>query len=158
MNKIEQTDSLLPEARTQVDMDKRERHQQISPNETKITNSIIIKNEFINNAEHNQEKKHMTIKKRVIFKQILSEVFRKSTMHGVAKIFNSKNAYRKIMWIMFLMLSCCLFGNMTLLSLLNYNKHEVITKIRTISERPTLFPTVTICNKIIYTSKINYKY
>ena len=82
------------------------------------------------------------LRKRFLIKQIIFEVFSKSTMHGVAKIYNSKNSSIKCMWIIFLFTNISLFTTMALLSLFNYKKYDVTTKIRTIYERPTLFPTV----------------
>ncbi len=80
-----------------------------------------------------------------LVKKIIIEVFSKSTTwHGVQKIFQSKVLILRIMWILFLFLSSLLFGTMTLFSKLDYSKFEVTTKIRTIYERPTLFPTVTV--------------
>ncbi len=87
-----------------------------------------------------------------LLKTIIFEVFSKSTMHGVSKIFNSKNYLVKFMWTIFLFVCVGLFAHMAILSLLNYSRHDVTTKIRTIYERPTLFPTVTICNKNLYTT------
>jgi hypothetical protein len=79
-----------------------------------------------------------------LVKKIIIEVFSKSTTHGLAKIFQSKVLILRIMWILFLFLSSLLFGTMTLFSKLDYSKFEVTTKIRTIYERPTLFPTVSL--------------
>jgi hypothetical protein len=79
-----------------------------------------------------------------LVKKIIIEVFSKSTTHGVQKIIQSKVLILRIMWILFLFLSSLLFGTMTLFSKLDYSKFEVTTKIRTIYERPTLFPTVTV--------------
>lgn len=77
-----------------------------------------------------------------LIRKIIFEVFSKSTMHGVAKIFNTKNYLVKFMWTIFLLVCLGLFAHMAILSLLNYSRHDVTTKIRTIYERPTLFPTV----------------
>lgn len=91
-------------------------------------------------------------KKRSLIKQTIFEVFSKSTMHGVAKIFNSKHYYIKLMWIIFLATSSGFFITMALLSVFNYKKYDVTTKVRTIYERPILFPQVTICNKNFFST------
>ena len=107
-----------------------------APNEKLMSNAKWLKNPKLS----------------VLANQIITEVFSKSTMHGVARIFTSKNMLITVMWVVFLVGCCGLFAYMAILSLLNYSLHEVTTKIRTIYERPTLFPTITICNKNLYTT------
>ena len=107
--------------------------QFLKKNEKKI---LSERNERLINAKFIKSKKMGELMRKIIV-----EVFSKSTMHGVAKIFNTKNLFVKFMWIIFLLACAGLFAHMAILSLLNYLRHDVTTKIRTIYERPTLFPT-----------------
>ena len=109
----------------------------IELNETNNENGKQAINKFRKSKDTINRRKNISLVKKIII-----EVFSKSTTHGVQKIFQSKVLILRIMWILFLFLSSLLFGTMTLFSKLDYSKFEVTTKIRTIYERPTLFPTV----------------
>ena len=97
---------------------------------------------LITEVDKNEEQHHekMNAKKQSKIKKIMCDVFRKSTMHGVKNIANSKLWLIKTIWIIFLIVNILLFSKMAFLSILNYSKNEVTTKIRTVHERPTLFP------------------
>ena len=91
----------------------------------------------------------INVKKQSQLRKIVIDVFSKSTMHGVAKIFETKLWFIKIMWSLILIISIISFLIMSFLSILNYNKHEVTTKIRTVHERPTLFPMASLFSEFI---------
>jgi len=89
--------------------------------------------------------------KKSLIKQVIVEVFSKSTMHGVSRIFQKFQIFQiKFIWIIFLIASSSIFTTISLKSVFNFKKHDVTTKVRTIYERPTIFPTITICNKNYY--------
>lgn len=109
-------------------------------------NEENVQNEKQTIKINNSREEENGIKTMSLVKNIIIEVFSKSTMHGVSKIFQSKVFYLKIMWILFLLISILFFGVMSLFSRLDYIRFEVTTKIRTVYERPTFFPTVRMDN------------
>ena len=86
------------------------------------------------------------IDKKEVIKNRLIEWSASSTAHGFPNIIKNKSKSLKLMWtICFLIsLGSCTF--MIIKSIKDYLQYDVITQIRVISESPTLFPTVTICN------------
>ena len=95
-------------------------------------------------------------KKIFLLKEVTEDVLSNSTMHGLSRIIKAKSWIIKFIWIVFLVSSICWFISYSIESLYDYLDYKVTTEIRTIYETPTIFPTVTICNKNMFTSKLDY--
>ena len=96
----------------------------------------------------------------------VKEVLYNSAAQGSIKIILSKNISIKILWTICLLATISICSYMVVEGVFAYFNYDVTTKIRYISEIPTRFPTVTICNKHRFsswqaydflTSKINKK-
>ena len=97
-------------------------------------------------------------KNLILFKEMVKEVLSESTMHGLSKTIKSKSWTLKLMWLVTLTLSICFFTKLSANSVSNFLSYEVTTKIRRVYESPTIFPTVTICNKNKFTTVYFYNY
>ncbi len=82
---------------------------------------------------------------------LLSEAFfswsKQVDINSYNKIFAYKqNKACQFVWlVIFLVLTCATFW-IIILSIVNYLNYDVVTQIRVVYERPTQFPTVTICD------------
>jgi hypothetical protein len=96
-----------------------------------------------------------TQKKRILKRRsvkIVENVLSNSTMHGLSNVINSKSLILKIMWLTFLILCIIYFTKFSLDSVADYLDYDVTTKIRRVYESPTIFPSISICNKNKFTT------
>ena len=105
-----------------------------------------------NDAENSTTKEKQNF---ALLNEITTEVFSNSTMHGLSRIIKAKSWIIKFIWIVFLLTSTGCFINYS--SMYVFFDYKVTTEIRTIYETPTIFPTVVICNKNIFTTDIGIK-
>ena len=78
---------------------------------------------------------------------------------GYSKIFEYENNLKaKMIWslIFFFMVGFTFW--LISLNILNFLKHEVVTKTEEIVHSPTLFPTVTICDNYPFTTDLGYNF
>ena len=87
-----------------------------------------------------------------VFKEIVIDVWGTSTMHGLSKVIKSKSWSLKIMWLLCLFIGIGSFAKFSLNSVSDFLDYEVTTKIRRIYETPTIYPTISICNKNKFTT------
>ena len=93
-------------------------------------------------------KKHASSSENLmLLKKIIRDVLSNSTMHGLPNVIMSQSWSLKVMWFVFLFTSIGLFVKFSHKSISDFLDYEVTTKIRRIYETPTIFPTVSICNK-----------
>ena len=98
---------------------------------------------IINNLNMNS---HTKIKKKEVIKKRLVEWSLLTKFDCYSKIFNSQNLIAKIFWIVFFFIFSGLTLWLVVLNVFNFFKYEVTSKIDVITERPTLFPAITICD------------
>ena len=91
-------------------------------------------------------------KKLALFLNITNDTLINSTSHGLPNILRNENKIIKIIWTFFLLISAALCSYLCIQSTLAYYNYDVTTKTRRIYESQTLFPSIRICNKQIYTS------
>ena len=103
-------------------------------------------------SRDSMNKNNSCSKSFTLLKEITNDVFSTSTMHGLSRIIKTKNWIIKIIWLIFLLTSIGAFINYSIESLYDFLDYKVTTEIRTIYETPTIFPTVTICNKNMFTT------
>ena len=87
-----------------------------------------------------------------LIKEISVSVFSESTFHGLSRVIKANTCLIKFVWLTFLLLCICLFAKFAINSFANYFEYRVSTELRTIYETPTIFPTVSICNKNKFTT------
>lgn len=86
-------------------------------------------------------------------KKVMFEVGEFSLIPGISNIVRSGNELSvKILWIVFQMILLAIAVYLVTINSTNYLKYEVTTKIREISEFPSFFPTITICNLNYFTT------
>jgi hypothetical protein len=86
-------------------------------------------------------------------KTLLVEWSLLSTFHCYPKIFQTKNIYAKLTWsLLFLIFSCLTFW-FVVKGILDFLEYDVVTKIRVISQQSITFPTITICDSSLFTTK-----
>ena len=76
-----------------------------------------------------------------------------STFHCYPKIFQTKNLYAKLTWSLLFILFSCLTFWFVVKGVLDFLEYDVVTKIRVISQQSITFPTVTICDASLFTTK-----
>ena len=91
-------------------------------------------------------------------KKNLIESLSNTTTHGIPKIMKSDNRFTQIMWLLFVVGSSALCGGLIAESVISYLEYDVNTKIRSISDLPTIYPTITVCNKFMFTTEFAYEY
>jgi hypothetical protein len=86
------------------------------------------------------------------------DFLKKTTIHGLYSIGISKNNFLRSIWIISLIISAALCGYTIMKSINDYLSYEVMTKIREINEEKSIFPTVSICNRNIFTNRYGFEY
>ncbi len=81
--------------------------------------------------------------------RLLKEVLYNSTAQAILKIKNTPHTLIKLFWSACLLFLCTYSSYAIIDSLLVYFSYQVFTITKTIYETPTLFPKVTICNKVL---------
>ena len=76
-----------------------------------------------------------------------------STSHCYPKIFQYKNPFVKLIWILFFLVFACLTSWFLIFGVLNYFEFEVVSKIRVYNEETLVYPVVTICDANPFTTK-----
>jgi hypothetical protein len=83
---------------------------------------------------------------------------KKTTIHGLYNIKITKNIFLKTIWMISILVSTSLCGYSIMNSIDDYLSFEVMTKIREINEVKSIFPTISICNRNMFTSKYAFEY
>lgn len=74
------------------------------------------------------------------FKQKFFELLANSTFHGLPNIFLSKNILGKIFWLLATLVSYCFCAFLVTNTILDYEKHEVVTRYDRVYEHQPDFP------------------
>jgi hypothetical protein len=82
----------------------------------------------------------------------------KSSIHDLNSIRIAKNNFLRLIWIISILISASLCGYSIIKSINDYLSFEVMTKIREINEVKSIFPTISICNRNIFTNEYGYNY
>jgi hypothetical protein len=84
--------------------------------------------------------------KREQLKYVLKEWILSSTSHGLPNLFRTRRTILKVIWAVSFLISsaCCAF--MVNRTISTYFEFDVVSKFSVMSEIPSVFPTVTICN------------
>ncbi len=83
---------------------------------------------------------------RINFLTNMLDLIDKMTWHGIPNVFRSEQNYKKLIWIIFAILSIsfCIF--LINLSILNYLCFDHVTNVDIIYEQPMTFPTISMCS------------
>ena len=100
----------------------------------------------------------MIIKKTNIKSGIFKNFVLKTTIHGFKNIKDAEYLFAKVLWIICFTISASLCFYSIISAVVGYLNFDVVTKIRSINEKQSIFPTVSICNQNIFTSKFAYYY
>ena len=84
----------------------------------------------------------MNVKK---MKKNLAQHLSDSTAYGVPKIVKSSRLFFRLFWMTFFLAGCATSIYFVYDAVMNYLEYEVITKIESVYEQPTPFPTVSFC-------------
>ena len=85
--------------------------------------------------------------------EIIRDILYNSLSQAIIRIFQAKNFAVRIYLVIASLSLICLAAYLTLESFLSYFSYQVISTSRTISETPTTFPKITLCNINMFTSK-----
>lgn len=88
----------------------------------------------------------------------LVDYLEKSSIHDLNSIRIAKNNFLRIVWIISILTSASLCGYSIMKSINDYLSFEVMTKIREINEVKSIFPTISLCNRNIFTNEFGYNY
>lgn len=99
---------------------------------------------FPNSSNIKAEKDKLNLSKEL--KTLLIEWASNSTSHGIPNIAKTDRIYLKILWLIFFLLSSSFCFYLIIKCLIEYSQYPVLTNIQLITETPTQFPAITICN------------
>jgi hypothetical protein len=91
-------------------------------------------------------------------KLIMVETGLDTTDHGIPNILGNPMWSFKLMWTVRLVASCGVCGYLLARSVNDYLSYEVMTTIRKVSDSPSIFPTVTLCNMNFVTNQLAFNY
>lgn len=103
-------------------------------------------NERIRNKRRSSRKLRSKSRKDMTIKKIIHESVIHRRTHSIQYIFKRGNYFGKIFWVISFFASTGLCGLMIYKAILNYFKYETVSKIESVLEIPTTFPTISICN------------
>lgn len=84
---------------------------------------------------------------------IVNESAYDSTTHGIPHMFKREHAFLKLFWLVCFVASACACAYTISRSISGYMQHETVSKVETLLEIPTLFPTISICNLNPFTTE-----
>ena len=117
-----------------------------------MPNKLVHSSQHQSNSEIHSDKTHEKSEiynedsKIKLIKKAFIDTVLSSTSHGIPNIFRSNKTFFKVMWTILFILCfavCCLS---ILVSVITYLKWDVVTSIDYISEIPTKFPAISLCN------------
>lgn len=130
-----------------------------SSNKEKSKSELVVDRNFHVMHESKDEFKRTMANER--FKQEITKTIREvgefSLTPGISSITRSEWPV-KILWIAFELFLLCIAAYLVTTNVQNYLKHEVTTQIREISEFPSYFPTITLCNINYFTAADSFQY
>jgi hypothetical protein len=86
------------------------------------------------------------------FNNLLKESINLSNIDVLNKIFEYEQIWRKLLWLLILLILTGLTCWLLLLNCISYFDYDVISKIEILNERPSNFPVVTICDNNPFTT------
>ena len=90
-------------------------------------------------------------------RELFFDFLNKTTIHGLKNVKDANSHFIRFLWIIFIMFSASLCIYSITSGIFSYINYEVTTKTRYINENKSVFPTVSICNQNIFTSKYAYE-
>jgi hypothetical protein len=102
--------------------------------------------------------KERFIQKKSEFKKVFIENASESTVHSVRQIFTRNSIILRAFWIFGFLGFSAICSMLISKSFISYFQYETVTKIETVYEVPTLFPTVTFCNLNPFTTNESFQY
>jgi hypothetical protein len=85
--------------------------------------------------------------KKKIDKQKLKQILAASNAHAVPHLVGNQNKCLKLIWLFMFVVSICACYYFLSKTLIDYFSYTKVTSIHLINKQPSLFPTVTICNR-----------
>ena len=86
------------------------------------------------------------------------EILYNSLAQAILKLFRTSHRILKLFWFTCVLVSLGCASYTVIQSIMDYFSFDVVTKSRTVFERPTLFPKVTICMLSPFTTKYAYDF
>jgi hypothetical protein len=105
----------------------------------------------------NTKKEEKDLRSKII-KEFIKDNLANSQTHGIPKIIKEENKLVKLMWIVCVIISAITCIALVTINIMDFLRFEVNSKIRVIHELPTIFPTVTICNKNMFTTDYSVQF
>jgi hypothetical protein len=102
-------------------------------------------------------RKRKAERKRIIL-DFIKDNLANSQSHGIPKIIKEENKIVKLMWVFCVIASSIACLAIIIINVVGFYKYEVTTKIRTVHELPTTYPTVKICNKNMFTTSFGLSF
>jgi hypothetical protein len=117
---------------------------------------ILNENYFSNMSKIKNGEK---ISKSKLCLKLSQEILYNSLAQAILKLFTrTPNKILKLFWLTCILVSIGFASYTIIQSILDYLSFDVVTKSRTVFERPTLFPKVTICMLSPFTTKYAYDF
>ena len=98
------------------------------------------------------------ISKSKLCLKLSQEILYNSLAQAILKLYRTPHRILKLFWLTCVLVSLGFASYTVIQSILDYLSFDVVTKSRTIFERPTLFPKVTICMLSPFTTKYAYDF
>ena len=91
-------------------------------------------------------------------KNLIKETLYNSTAQAIIKILVTKNVSLKLFILFYLVLATGLSSYLIIESTLSYLNYQVYTTSTLIHEMPSQFPTITICNRLQFTTEKSFEF
>ncbi len=91
-------------------------------------------------------------------KAVMTDTGLETTAHGIPNMISNTMWSFKVMWIVCFLGSCGVCAYLLYKSTNDYLDYDVVTTIQKISETPTEFPTISICNTNLIVNQNSFDY
>ena len=120
---------------------------------TRLTHTSEELHEKLETSPESTEATDKTSQHESTLKKVLVEWSLLTKFDCYSKIFEYENRVAKILWTLLFACFTALTACLVVKCVMDFAKFEVVTTIRIVNERPTDYPTVTICNNNAFTSR-----
>ena len=153
--KIEQLQKMLVDSNSTKEKDASLSETKSTASNEHLSNGHMFNNNKLARVEATKEAFQSKNKFPILnsIKNLIKDNIGFEGAQALIRIFDNKNVFLKIFWVVCLLGSNLICGYLLLQTLLTYLSFQVFTTATTVNENPAVFPKITICNSALGTTE-----
>ena len=149
--KIEQLQKMLVDSNSTKEKDASLSETKSTASNENLSNGHMFNNDKLARVEATKEA--FQSKNKFPILNLIKENIGFEGAQALIRIFDNKNVFLKIFWVVCLLGSNLICGYLLVQTLLTYLSFQVFTTTTTVHETPAVFPKITICNSAFATTE-----